>query len=71
MTKQEAIQQMQQGRKVKHYLFSDGEFIYMKNGVVHDEENRPMELETPWGGIDFWTDRQGEQWQDGWILLPD
>lgn len=72
MTKNEAILQMQNGHRVKHYLFSDDEFIFMKNGSIYDESSYLMECKDAHGNdIDFWTDRTDEQWLDGWILLPD
>lgn len=72
MTKNEAILQMKNGHRVKHYLFSDDEFIYMKDGSIHDESGYLMECKDAHGNdIDFWTDRTDEQWLDGWIVLPD
>lgn len=72
MTKNEAILQMQNGHRVKHYLFSEDEFIYMKDGSIYDESGYLMESKDAHGNdINFWTDRTDEQWLDGWILLPD
>lgn len=70
MTKQEAISLMQSGHKVKHYLFSDDEYIHMENGKICDEKGYLMESYDARGNfIDFWTDRKGEIWQDGWTSL--
>ena len=56
MTKDEAIVQMKNGNKVKHYLFSDDEFIYMKDGSIYDENNYLMECKDAHGNdIDFWS----------------
>lgn len=72
MTKDEAIKQMANGRRVKHYLFSEDEFIFMVNGSIYDENDYKMEHTDANGNlIDFWTDRTNEQWLDGWIVLPD
>lgn len=72
MTKTEAITLMKNGNRVKHYLFADDEFIYMKDGHLYDENNYLMEHTLPNGVfIDFWTDRQDDLWNDGWIVLPD
>ena len=72
MTKNEAILQMQNGHRVTHYLFSDDEYIYMKDGHIHDENNYLLECKDSKGNkIDFWTDRQDDSWNDGWIVLPD
>lgn len=70
MTKQEAISLMQSGHKVKHYLFSDDEYIHMKNGKIYDEKGYLMESDDARGNfIDFWTDRNDEIWKDGWTSL--
>lgn len=71
MTKQEAILMMENGNKVKHYLFESEEYIYMKNGKIHDENDYLLEVRDANNRlIDFWSDRTGEVWEDGWILLP-
>lgn len=37
MTKQEAIQALKEGHKVRHKLFSNDEYLYMENGELYDE----------------------------------
>jgi len=61
MTKQEAIEAMQQGKKVTHYLFTDEEFIYMKNGEIHDENGYNLQSE-------FWMWRHSKEWLTGWSI---
>ena len=39
MTKEQAIQAMMNGSKVTHRYFEDNEYIYMVDGVIHDENN--------------------------------
>lgn len=65
MTKQEAIQAMQDGKKVRHEYFSDDEFIFMIDDEICDERGFQMRA----GNIDFWTDRKGEQWENGWSIV--
>lgn len=62
MSKAEAIQQMQQGHKVSHINFSDDEFIYLKNGEIHDEQNLNINSE-------FWSIRATPEWNSGWFLF--
>lgn len=71
MNKKEAIIAMQNGLAVIHDSFDDSEFIYMKDGVIYDENGYKMELEGPGGTvIDFWTDRKGPYWESGWSIKP-
>lgn len=37
MTKQEAIQALKEGHKVRHKWFSNDEYLYMENGELCDE----------------------------------
>jgi len=61
MSKQEAIQAMQDGHKVTHRFFSSDEFIYMKNGIIYDESNYEMNK--------FWIYRFSEDWiSKGWTI---
>lgn len=65
MTKQEAIQKMQEGYAVTHNLFSDNEFIGMKDDMIVTEEGYPVSPEV------FWADRKLPIWEEGWELLDD
>ena len=61
MTKQEAITAMQEGKKITNHLFSDNEFIYYKNGKIHDENNYNIDSE-------FWVWRKDSVWHEGWSI---
>lgn len=65
MTKEQAIEAMENGDKITHSLFTDEEFIFIKNGEIHDENGYKMRM----GNVDFWTDRTHECWQDGYSLF--
>jgi hypothetical protein len=62
MTKQEAIQAMAAGKKVRHYNFSPGEFVswpgdqYLFEDGVHCE---------------FWAHRKGPEWDIDWELFTE
>lgn len=64
MTKQEAIEAMQQGKKVHHAYFTPSEYIHIVDGKLVDENDYSMDHE----GVNFWTDRQGIAWQTGWNI---
>lgn len=61
MTKEAAIQAMDEGLKVTHRFFSPDEFIYKKNGEIHDEKNINMDSK-------FWELRSGYNWLNDWEL---
>lgn len=65
MTKQEAIQAMQDGKKVRHEYFMDDEFISMTDNEIFDEKGYKMRG----ANFDFWTDRKGEAWENGWSIV--
>lgn len=60
MTKEEAIAAMNDGKKVKHRYFDKGEYIFIENGIMYDENGYVMRP-----GI-FWQDRNGAEWQVDW-----
>ena len=64
MDKYKAIYLMQQGLKMTHRLFSGYEYIYMKDGEIYDENDYKM----TGGDVDFWTDRKGLEWEEGWSI---
>ncbi len=63
MTKDEAIAQMEAGKKVTHNYFTDEEWISMKNGRVINEEGYDHDAKL------FWANRQGEQWDKDWTIF--
>jgi len=64
MTKQEAINGMQSGRAygthMTHRLFMKGEYIHIKHGIIHDENDMPLK--------DFWDYRIGSEWDIDWDI---
>ena len=61
MTKDEAINAMQQGDKVTHRLFAGYEYIFMKDGVIFDDDNNAMP--------NFWVYRWSPYWEKDWSIL--
>lgn len=65
MTKDEALLELQKGKKVTHRFFSDGEFMY-QNGDTYVLEDgvrcHPMV---------FWEDRATKQWETGWSVIEE
>lgn len=59
MTAFEAIAAMQEGKKVTHPHFEDGEWATMRNGAVVTEDN----VVHP----NFWAYRTDESWRSGWV----
>lgn len=62
MFKSEAIGHMQNGKKITHRLFSDEEYITMKDDQIVDENGYKFDPD------EFWEERTGEHFQDGWEL---
>ena len=61
MTKEEAIKAMQDGKKVKHRFFTTGEYIYMKEGCIYDENDLLQR--------DFWQIRLTHYWFQNWTII--
>lgn len=60
MNKQQAIEAMKNGEKIKHSLFSNEEFITMKEDEIIDEKGYTLK--------DFWKYRTGQVWESNyWI----
>jgi len=60
LTKEEAYQLMEQGHKIAHKYYEDDEFIYMKDGVIFDENGYSMGTKSDV----FW--REIQKWGSGW-----
>ena len=62
MTATEILLEMYQGKKVTHSLFTDEEFIYMKNHDIYTEEGYNM------GTVfeEFWQTRGAQSEDDSW-----
>lgn len=66
MNKQEAIQAMMEGKKVRHRFFTSDEFIIMdKHWNIITEEG----YSTP--EANFWTDRISDAWERDWEIVTD
>jgi hypothetical protein len=63
MTKNEAIEAMREGKKVTHRYFTDGEYLYMENGMLFSEEG----YHHRW--FDFWNERKEHVWDIDWEIL--
>lgn len=69
MNKIELQQYLNKGYRMTHEYFSDDEYIYLKDGEIHDENGYRMRCNGPNNQvITFWTDRQGPEWNDGWSI---
>lgn len=64
MTKQEAIQEMKNGKKVTHRYFSADEFMVMtKEGDYKFEDGVVCDPSM------FWFDRNTSDWQEDWEIV--
>jgi hypothetical protein len=61
LTKDQAIEAMQQGKKVTHRFFFDGEYVYMKDGRIHCEKDYDIHAE-------FWQLRNNTAWETDWEI---
>lgn len=65
MTKAEAIQAMQDGKKVTHRHFFPGEWMTMRMGMMVLEDGVVCTLQ------EFWQWRTNPAWDDGYKLFND
>ncbi len=65
MTKSEALQAMQDGKKVYHTYFLGNEFLYMIDGIIYDETDLPLGDQNSI----FWVSKQ--IWTSGWFVIED
>lgn len=59
--KYQAIRKLREGKKVKHKSFVDGEYVYLKDGKILDENNNVLP--------GFWDYRYGAKWNTGWSVV--
>lgn len=64
ITKEEAYKLMEQGHKVCHEYYSGGEYLYLRNGRIYDENNYDMGTRFD----PFWEVYQ--KWPTGWATGP-
>jgi len=62
LTKEQAIEKLNQGHKIAHNTFVEGEYVRLnaKNQVV-DENNTVLP--------EFWKFRYGARWNSGWKTI--
>lgn len=60
LTKDQAYQFMVDGYKIAHDYYSNDEYLYMKGGIIYDENNYYMGTYYD----DFWSKIQ--KWETGW-----
>lgn len=63
MTKKEAIEAILKGVKVKHWLFSEEEYLYLDEEAFKDEKGLVLD----W--FDFWKYKQHKNFDNGWSEL--
>jgi hypothetical protein len=62
MTKEEAIKEMREGKKVTHRYFSPDEWMTMKDGEIVLEDGVRCHP------YDFWNWRTEKSWHDGYSI---
>lgn len=61
LTKLQALEALNQGKKISHVYFTDDEYVYLKDGSLTDEQG--IELTE---NIDRFFDAR--PWNDGWYI---
>lgn len=64
MNRSQMITALKSGYYITHSLFSNDEFIYMKDSIIYDENDYNM------GGLssEFMTIREGDGWENDWQI---
>lgn len=62
MTKEEAIEAMNAGKKVTHRHFCKSEWMTIRNGLIEFEDGVRCSMG------EFWHFRKEECWQDGYSI---
>ncbi len=63
LTKEEALEALNNGCHVSHDSFYPDEYLYRdKDGVVKEETGREM-------NFDFFEPRSGIKWDTGWFII--
>lgn len=65
MTKQEAITALQEGKKVSHSLFCEGEWIELNKKDLQIQDEKGTQLN--WSL--FWKVRTADRWNTGWDIV--
>ena len=62
MTKEEAQEAAQKGKKITHRFFSIEEYVTMKDDKFLDENNYVLDWD------DFWAIRNSKRWETDWEI---
>ena len=64
LTKEQAITEMLNGKKITHRYFSSNEYIFMKlnDSKIYSEDGVCH-------GYNFWGHRQGDGWRNGYSIF--
>ena len=65
LSKEEAIYAMHKGHKVTHRLFTLGEYVYIKDRLIHTEDGAKCTQE------EFWKHRSDRYWETDWELYTE
>jgi hypothetical protein len=63
VSKEDAYELMMQGHKIRHEYYTDDEYLYMKNGIIYDENEYRM----GYGHEEFW--QRIQKWEMGWSTI--
>jgi hypothetical protein len=63
LTKKTAIQLLWSGEIISHRLFSNDEYIYIKNNSLFDEKNLELNYN------EFWNYRKDTWFDDDWFVI--
>lgn len=63
MTRPQALEEMKNGKKIKHKYFSNEEFIYMDGTIIMSEDG--------YNFCDWWETYGKELGNDGWDIYED
>jgi hypothetical protein len=66
LSKDQAIEKMQEGKKVTHVSFTDDEFIVGVDGNMLDETGINF---GPIRTTEFWDYRKGPEWETNWLII--
>ncbi len=65
MNKQEAIEAMRNGKRVRHRYFSDEEYIYMDCGKIHSKDGVCHDMDK----VNFWTYHHQPEYNSDWEIV--
>lgn len=63
MPKAKAMEALKSGAKIRHNMFLEREFVYMKENTIFDENDLPL--------ADFWKYRASGCFDTGWHVISE